>query len=219
MDVGLRLTLGQSVHKMNQELTKVIMDTKGTRETVSRIEHNTNKLNEELTKVDEKLDNLQKTIDEGFTRLNDKLQMLVLKLDAPRHEGAGTIITNGARVFVLRRNGAAEFPAGKTEGNEDIADTAAREFKEETGMEIPRSVYEAVKPLEVTGGLNGSSFIYVLKDYPLDTSTLKLESKFDGWCWVYITKQNGTWYAGEEPFGNEMKVRKYNTFFFEQHVI
>jgi 8-oxo-dGTP diphosphatase len=77
--------------------------------------------------------------------------------------GVGVVVVQDGRLLLVRRGvepgkGAWALPAGYVDADEDPRAAAAREAKEETGLEIRVGPILEVYPSETTGGHRGASF-------------------------------------------------------------
>lgn len=92
---------------------------------------------------------------------NDKKKALkkFLKLLPNIKAGGGKVINSKGEMLFIFRNNKWDLPKGKAENNENIADTAIREVKEETGIED----LTITKPLQITYHIFKKNDSYRLK--------------------------------------------------------
>ena len=92
---------------------------------------------------------------------NDKKKALkkFLKLLPNIKAGGGKVINSKGEILFIFRNNKWDLPKGKAENNENIADTAIREVKEETGIKD----LTITKPLQITYHIFKKNDSYKLK--------------------------------------------------------
>lgn len=138
------------------------------------------------------------------------------------YEGAAIAVINTDGLFAFLQtknkdgNPQCELPGGKVEKADggDSVTTALREFEEETGIQLTRGDVKLDSRMETTGGTTGfPSIQYVSKPQP-DSLIEGNENMF--WSALYKYEQNNEWYARFE--GAPTEVRKFNTYFINQHV-
>jgi len=92
---------------------------------------------------------------------NDKKKALkkILKLLPNVKAGGGKVVNSKGEILFIFRNNKWDLPKGKAENNENIAETAIREVKEETGIKD----LTITQPLQITYHIFKKKKSYVLK--------------------------------------------------------
>ena len=92
---------------------------------------------------------------------NDKKKALkkILKLLPNVKAGGGKVVNSKGEILFIFRNNKWDLPKGKAENNENIAETAIREVKEETGIKD----LTITQPLQITYHIFKKKKSYVIK--------------------------------------------------------
>ena len=147
-----------------------------------------------------------------------------------KYEGAGILIENlfGEYLFIVteKDDGSlqAEFPGGKIEESDDgnSKRTVLRELQEETGIYQVR-FDDLITKLETIGGYSGyPSILWITRRFNnseiqtmLDNKCLHEKDKTTYFGTIYL--KDGKWVVYIPELKDFIKVRKFNTFCFEQN--
>ena len=138
-----------------QDKPIIITDTRSEKKNVHNIKLNDFNLKKGLKNLSKNTISSIRIIGKDKEKLLNKFLKLLPKITA----AGGKVINPKGEILFIFRNNKWDWPKGKAEVNETIADTAIREVKEETGI----AELTITKPLEITYHIFKKNNSYRLK--------------------------------------------------------